>query len=222
ILNPTKPAPATVSSAAILSLEVLIDEQPVLKGTVDEAHGTDLSGTVSLALRSELNASRIQVQFYGAAMEQSPTPHSSSSANLAAQLAAETPEIVYTNSRTIWNASPTNPVLVPGAHDIRFMFKLPGNLPATESGRVQYILRVVIEESEEKEIASLIEAVRIRRVVGTEFHQESLPLYSVDGIPAEPTGLPPSYGPPEEDFNGAHEVHDLPPDYDLKGKGRAV
>ncbi|KAJ3093778.1 hypothetical protein HK100_006417, partial [Physocladia obscura] len=222
ILNPTKPVPATVSSAAILSLEVLIDEQPVLKGTVDEAHGTDLSGTVSLALQSELDASRIQVQFYGAAMEQSPTAHSSSSNLPAAATAAETPEIVYTNSRAIWNASPTNPVLIPGAHDIRFMFKLPGNLPATESGRVQYILRVVIEGSNEKEIASLVEAVRVRRVVGTEFHLESLPLYSVDGVPGEPAGLPPSYGPEDGNFKGVHEIHDLPPDYDLKGKGKVV
>ncbi|ORY48928.1 hypothetical protein BCR33DRAFT_714035 [Rhizoclosmatium globosum] len=201
ILNPVKPVAPTVSSTAILSLEVLIDEQPVLKGRAEEALGTDLSGTLCLALKESLDATRIQVQLFGAAMEKLPGAGSQ-----------QNPEIVYTSSHTIWNASKTKS-LVPGAHDIRFMFKLPGNLPATEAGRVQYVLRAVIEDGE-KEVAALVEAVRIRRIIAGADGEEPLPTYEYDHAPAYSYDSPP---PP------AFQDHDLPPPpgYDPKGKARA-
>ncbi|KAJ3014163.1 UNVERIFIED_CONTAM: hypothetical protein HDU68_000399 [Siphonaria sp. JEL0065] len=226
ILNPTKPPPATVN-AVVLAFEVMIDEIPVLKGAADEAQGTDLAGTVclvnlissSLALKEPLKASKIEVQLYGAAMEKANA--SSSSVNI--HPSGEYAILVYEAVHSIWS-SPAVKSLAPGAHDIRFAFKLPGNLPATEAGRVQYVLRAVITEGD-KEVLSLAEAVRIRRVLPGSDENEQLPEYiGGDDVPGyfaadSKATLAPAYteSPPD-----GHHVHsELPPDYNLKGKARA-
>ncbi|KAJ3355461.1 Cilia- and flagella-associated protein 70 [Entophlyctis luteolus] len=218
ILNPSKPAPANIAIPSIMSLEVLIDAQPLLKGSPVEAAGTDLSGTVCLALSAPLLANTVRVEFHGAALE----------ANRSTGL--EEPEIVYTNGHNIWTASPVSPCLVAGAHDIRFMFKLPGSLPATEAGRVQYVLRVVITDAGEGELATLVEAVRVRRVLANaDGTDDVLPVYP-GAYGASPSGPPSGFGssdflPPPPSYggpDGAHEIHDLPPGYDFKGKGKAM
>ncbi|KAI9330205.1 hypothetical protein BDR26DRAFT_871726 [Obelidium mucronatum] len=211
ILNPVKPKAAT-ANPAILALEVMIDDIPVLKGTPEEAQGTDLAGTICLALKEPLKASKIEVQLYGAALEK--IQASSSAINIP--VSGEAPIMIYESLHNVF-ASSTPKTLAPGAHDIRFAFKLPGTLPETQAGRVQYVLQVVIQEGD-KEVAALMEAVRIRRVLPGNLESETLPEYVIDDAPpymdSKTTLSAPSYDDTLPDGQ-------LPPDYDFKGKARA-
>ncbi|KAJ3231150.1 hypothetical protein HDU81_003964 [Chytriomyces hyalinus] len=214
ILNPIKPEAASKLNPAILSLEVLIDEQPVLRGAADEAMGTDLSGTVCLALAAAIDATQINVQLAGASTLNNSGPNSgSSNANSNAL-------VVFESSRNIWTSNPSTPRLLAGAHDLRFLFKIPGTLPATEAGRVQYVLSVSVTGPQGIVLASLVEAVRIVRIIpGAGGDGEGLPAYGNEGEGMD--GPPVAYDDSVADSAAPTPGGDLPPSYDFKGKTRA-
>ncbi|KAJ3219766.1 hypothetical protein HDU67_009578 [Dinochytrium kinnereticum] len=257
ILTPIKP-PAPSDNPSILSLEVFLDDQPTtLRGAPDSAPGTDLSGTVSIALSSDLeHADSIIVQLYGAATskaialqqeeseadpnddlyppapsyQQSPTatihsensaqslkadylhpsiggikgqlPHrnstasmaltaSSSKANAGTNGADVDAEMVYCSAHEVWHYSTSAQGLQgPGAHDFRFLFKIPGTLPATDPvNGVRYVLRCIVQSKDGSILAALVEEVRIRRLLmGAEDPENSdLPAYIGGGIDDEGT-----------------------------------
>ncbi|KAJ3325084.1 DEAH-box RNA helicase prp16 [Blyttiomyces sp. JEL0837] len=201
ILTPVKPPPAS-SNPAILSLEVFVDAQPTLRGPEDEASGTDLSGTISLNLASALTADRVCVQLLGARAKSTNAGSSSSSVNeKSITRASGSAEMVYCSTHDVWVSSTQRTHSIPsGAHDFRFMFKIPGSLPATKSGIVRYVLRVavIVNESKGHEaeiVAAMAEEVRIRRVgvVGADEDEEGsgLPSYFGNGNDDFDMGPPP-------------------------------
>ncbi|KAI8853094.1 hypothetical protein BC829DRAFT_382834 [Chytridium lagenaria] len=242
VLQPNKPPP------------VFLDDQPTtLKGPPGSAPGTDLSGTISIALSSDLDlADSILIQLYGAASsrainlqhslaeadeedrypapsynasasihseasaqslkaeyihptaaslkaQHNPPAHknstssmmstaSSSSSTKAPANGAQDADIVYCSAHEVWHHSSSvdkhRGLQGPGAHDFRFLFKIPGSLPATDPiNGVRYVLRCIVQAKDGKILAALVEEVRVRRLLrGTDENTE-LPVY--DGAVTE-------------------------------------
>ncbi|KAJ3116387.1 hypothetical protein HDU96_009745 [Phlyctochytrium bullatum] len=272
ILTPTKPPAPTASHPAILSLEVFLDDQPTLRGHPESAAGTDLSGTVSLALAGDLDvAETVSVQLYGAAtraaleaqaalvaaddtvpsyassppdapalsaLKSAHTPvhkhgslssmHSTSSAASSSSKAGARPpgtlddaDMVYCSSHDVWHHGRLAPPLTAGAHEFRFLFKIPGSLPATDAALgVRYVLRCLIAGRDGAAIAAMVEEVRIRRLglggaVGDE-EEGPLPAYGDE---------PPEGIPPPEEFGdeppAGNPPEDMPPGYAESWKGKS-
>ncbi|KAI9347943.1 hypothetical protein DFJ73DRAFT_960308 [Zopfochytrium polystomum] len=129
---------------------------------------------------------------------QSPLPPSTGKSS-GAPVVFETrdAQLVHVATNQVWSPSSGNRgVLRAGAHDLRFLFKLPGALPATEPNRVRYVLRVTLLRHDEP-VAELVEEVRVRRLINGDDDEDEegkgLPSYHGDEIWGNDESLPPGY-----------------------------
>ncbi|KAJ3096494.1 hypothetical protein HDU97_005853 [Phlyctochytrium planicorne] len=244
ILSPEKSPASTHPS--ILSLEVFLDDQPtVLKGLPESAPGTDLSGTISLALASDLDGERISISLFGAgtktavavaaaaaedgdaasaprysSLNRTEKAHPDSEAHRASSVSSiasssskqtgpdgsQEVNMLYCSSHEVWHDR-RGGLNGPGAHEFRFLFKIPGHLPATDPvNGVRYVIRCLVLKEEIVQ-ASLVEEVRIKRVYGDEDVEGDLPAY--DGPPpleadADASFVPPTYA--EEGWKGKEKI----------------
>lgn len=162
-----KKTTSSVLPPSIKSLVITIDQQPTFRGDESSSAGTELAGCVEINLRERiLDCKKIIVVIQGikrvvseAAPNFGPSTSSEDVSNSRDSLAPVIDsEDYYHEIKEIWNG--TNGLKI-GISKFRYSFKLPGHLPSSVKGVVEYIVKAKVITAENTFVA--VEDVLVTR-----------------------------------------------------------